>query len=148
MSYHEKRSLASLISVYGAALLYFATMAPRYPSADPHSAEVMRYWATLLVVFVPVQMLGQLLTMVAFSLIHYLQTRETDIPITDERDQLIDARASLYFYHTFMAGFFVALLTQVLGMAPAVMFAVIMGSIMLAATVMGVLQFRYYRRGF
>lgn len=148
MSYQEKRSLASLISSLVVAAAYFGYMAQRYPDTDPHSSEIMRFWATLLVVLVPVQMVGQLLTMAIFALVHYLATRETEPPITDERDRLIDSRATIYFYHVFMAGFFVALVTQMLEMAPAVMFAVLTAAVMVAATVMGVLQFLYYRRGF
>lgn len=148
MSYHEKRSLATLISTHLVAVAYFLYMAQHYPDADPYSADIMRYWATLLLLFVPVQVVGQVLTMITFSLVHYLSTRETEVPITDERDQLIDSRATLYFYHVFMVGFFAALLTQVLRMEPVAMFVVLTATVMVAASVMSVLQFLYYRRGF
>lgn len=148
MSYQEKRSLASLISTLVVAGVYLTYMAQRYPDAPTYSPEVMRFWATLLVVFVPAQAVGQLVTMVVFSIINYIATREEEPFITDERDRLIDLRATLYFYHVFMVGFYVALLTQILEMAPSVMFGVLTVSVVVAGTVLGIFQFLYYRRGF
>jgi uncharacterized membrane protein len=148
MSYQESRSLVNLISTLLINGLYAAYMLPRQPQGDAYSPEVFRFWGTFFLILIPVMIVAKIILFIVFHIINAIATRETEPPITDERDKLIELKATRARYLVFTLGFLIAMISLVGDMPPATMFMILVGSAVVAETVSDLTQFYFYRRGF
>jgi hypothetical protein len=147
MSYQERRAIVSILSSILISALYTAYMLQRYPDVGPYSPEVFRYWGSFFLILIPVSIVARIIIAIAFAIINAIATRETDPDKTDERDKLIESKATQNAGYIFILGFLLAMGSQAFGMPPAVMFAIFMGSGLLTDIVSEALQFHYYRSG-
>lgn len=148
MSYQEKRSLVNILSTVVITALYAAFMLQRYPQTDPYSPEVFRFWGTFFLILIPVSIVARILIYILFSMIHYAATREEDVPVTDERDNLIELRAGKLSLYAFAFGVMLAMGSLVLDLPPTVMFILLICSGVVSEIVSETAQFYFYRRGF
>jgi uncharacterized membrane protein len=147
MSFQEKRALVVLVSSIAITVLYSAYMLSRYPVSDAYSPEVFRFWGNFFLILVVVTILANIVIHIVFSILNTIVTRE-DEPISDERDELIDLKASRYALYVFSVGFLLAMLSLVLEQPPAVMFTVLLCGGLASQVVAEALRFHLYRRGF
>lgn len=147
MSYQERRSIMNLISTLLITGFYSAFMLQRYPEGDFYSPEVFRFWGAFFVILIPVSVVGKIISYIAFAFINAAATRETDLPVTDERDRVIETKASRVSNNVFLLGFVLAMGSLVIDMPPAVMFI----TLLLAGVVSGIAgdmtQVYFYQRG-
>lgn len=147
MSYQERRAIVSLISSILITVLYSAYMIQRYPEGNPYSAEVFRYWGMFFLILIPVTIVVKVVIYILFSIIHTIATREEEPSITDERDKLIDLKATRNSLYTFIFGFLLAMGAVAMGMPPAAMFIIMICSGAASEVVSEISQFYFYRRG-
>lgn len=148
MSYQEKRAIVSLISSVLITGLYSVYMAQRYPDASPYSAEVFRFWGSFVLILIPVSIVARIIIYIVFSIINTITTQEELPSITDERDRLIDLKATRNSFYIFILGFLLAMVSLVAGMSPTVMFIILICSGAVSEIVSDISQFIFYRRGF
>ncbi len=147
MSYQERRSIASLISTVIVSVIYYLFVAWQAQAAGPEVAYDMKFWATAILLLIPVYVVFAVITQVIFIVINIIATRREEPDITDEFDKLIDLKSTRNFYHVFMAGFLISLASQAIEQPPQTMFIILLLGILAAATTDDLSHLIYYRRG-
>lgn len=148
MSYQERRAIVNFISTILITALYSAYMLQRYPQADAYSPEVFRYWGLFFLILVPVSIVARIVIYIAFSIVNTLATREEEPEITDERDRLIELKATRNSIYVFAIGIMLAMAALVIDQPPALMFIVLICAGVGSEAVSDLSQFYFYRRGY
>lgn len=148
MSYQERRALISIVTTIAVTALYVAYMAPRYPEADAYSQEIFRFWGHFFLILVPVSIVARIIMEILFVIVNTIATREEVSDRSDERTKLIELKSTRNAMWTFVAGFFLAMGSMAAEVQPSVMFALLIGSGLLASLVSDASDFFFYRRGY
>ncbi len=148
MSYQEWRSLVSLISAILIPVFYAAFRFQSYPNADAYSPDVFRFWGEFFLILVGVSIVARIVIVILFTILHAVVTQQSESDITDERDRLIELRATRFGLYVFGAGFLLSMATLALDMPPTVMFLALLLTGMMSEIVSDAAQLMYYRRGF
>ena len=147
MSFQERRSIVNMISTILITALYSAYMVQRYPEGSQYSADVFRFWGSFFLILIPVSIIAKIVIYIVFSIINTIATQEEEPPITDERDKLIELKATRNSLYVFMAGFLLAMGSLVIDMPPSAMFVILICSGIVSEMVSDISQFYFYRRG-
>ncbi len=147
MSFQERRSLVNLISTILITALYSAYMVQRFPEANPYSPEVFRFWGAFFLILIPVSIVARIVIYIVFYIVNTLATKVEEPSITDERDNLIELKATRYSLYVFGVGVLLAMGSLVIDMPPSVMFIVLICSGIVSEMVSEISQFYFYRRG-
>ncbi len=147
MSYQERRAIVSLISTILITTAYSAYMLQRYPEADAYSKDIFSFWGTFIVILIPVSIAARIIIYIIFSIINTIATNENEPDFADERDKLIELKASRNSLYVFSIGFLIAMVAIVLERPPAVMFSILIGAGLLSDIISEFSQFYFYRRG-
>lgn len=147
MSYQEWRAVVSLITGVLTTVAYAAYMIGRYPDANPYSPEIFHFWGSYFLILILVSIIAKIIIAIVFAIIAAIATRQEKPPVTDERDKLIDLKATQISLYVFIAGFVVAMVSLVLSMPPAVMFIILICAGIASEIVGDISQFLFYRRG-
>ncbi len=148
MSYQERRALANLVSTILISAVYFGYVLQRYPTGNSYSPDVFRFWGAAILIYIPVSIVANIVIHIVFSIAHTMATKEQERAFTDERDKLIELRATRNSIYAFMVGFLLAMGSLVLGMPPSVMFIVLIISGIVTGMVGSISELYFYRRGF
>jgi Na+/H+ antiporter NhaD/arsenite permease-like protein len=148
MSYQEKRAIVNFVGSIVITALYSAYMVQRYPQVSPYSIEIFRFWGAFFVILIPVSIVAKIIVYMVFHIINAIATREEKLPITDERDKLIELRSQTIGGYVFIIGFILAVGSLVVDTPPTVMFIILLISGMMTELVSDISQFYFYRRGF
>jgi uncharacterized membrane protein len=146
MSFQERRSIVNLISAVLITALYSAYMLPRLPEGNAYSPEVFRFWGAFFLILMPVTIVARIAIYIGFYIVNTIATKE-EASITDERDHLIELKASRVSLYVFVFGFLLAMGSLVLDMPPSTMFIILVCSGILSEVVSEISQFYFYRRG-
>ena len=147
MSYQEKRSIVSIISSLLIFGIYSMYVFRKYQEGGHVLANDLSFWATAFLILIPVSIAANIIMHIVFYIINTIATNECEPSITDERDKLIELKATRNSHWIFVFGFFLAMGSLVLNMPPAVMFIVIAVSGLVSSIVDDLSQLHYYRRG-
>jgi hypothetical protein len=148
MSYQERRSIVNLISTILISALYSAYMIQRYPEGNAYSADVFRFWGAFFLILIPVSIAAKIVIAIVFAILNAIATREEELPITDERDKLIETKAQTNSSYVFIVGFILAMGSLAIDMPPTIMFITLLLSGIVSEMVSEISQFYFYRRGF
>ena len=98
MSYQEKRSVFNFIGTLIIAAIYGWYMWAQHPDGDPYAPEVFVFWGKFFVLLLIFSTFMHILVGILVGLFKGVSTtinrRPHDAYITDERDEIIDPRAS------------------------------------------------------
>ena len=147
MSYQERRSLVSLIGTLILLVVYGLFISGRAQAAGPEVANDLQFWATAILLLIPVMIAFGVVLEVAYVVGNIIATRREEPDIRDEYDRLVSLKSTRNFYHTFMAAFVLAMLAVALGQPAAAMFVVLLAGIFAASVVIYASEIYYYRRG-
>jgi hypothetical protein len=148
MDYKEKQVILSIIIsilVLGCYSLYVYN---KYMAGNMEIINDYKFWGRSFIILIPVAIIAQIIICIGFAIINKIVTNE-DIPsISDERDKLIELRAIRIAHWMFIVGFFLAMVSQALGMPPYVMFIVLIFSGFASSILAEVTKLYFYRKGF
>jgi hypothetical protein len=147
MSYQEKQAIVSLIGTILISAGYCVYIFQKYQAEGVSPTNDLSFWASAILILILVMIVLKIIVYIAFSILNTIVTREEEPGFTDERDKLIDLKATRNFYHVFMAGFVLSMLALAVGQPPFVMFTIIFFSILVAGMILDISQFYFYRRG-
>ncbi len=147
MSYQERRSLVSLIGTLGIIVGYLLFVSRRAQADGPSASDDLQFWATAVLLLIPVYIVFQMVVIILFTIGSAIATRREEPDLSDEFDRLVNLKSARNFYHTFMAGFVLAMLAAALGQPLAVMFSVLLLGIFAASVMSYASELYYYRRG-
>jgi hypothetical protein len=148
MSYQERRAIVSLVSNILVLAAYSAYMFQRYPQGSPYAPEVFRFWGAYFLILIPVSIVARIIIEIVFHIVNAIATRDERVPITDERDRLIESKAQTSASWVFIVGFILAMGSLAFDQPPTVMFIVLLGAGLLSEVVSEISRFFFYRRGF
>jgi hypothetical protein len=147
MSSQEKKSVLTIISSILIIGLYSLYVFNRYHDQILNSPNDFKFWATIVIIFIPVAIVGCIIIFILFSIINKILAKE-DLPMmTDERDKLIELKAVRVSHWTFILGFFLSMLSQVIGMQPYVLFLTLVASGFAASIADEITKIYLYRKG-
>ena len=147
MSFQERRSLVNFVSTILIMSVYTANRIQFHPQGNPYSPEVFHFWGSFFLILVPVSIVARIVIYIIFYILNTIATQEEEPDITDERDRLIDLKATRNSMYVFALGFLVAMVSLVMNTPPPAMFAILLGAGITAEMVGDLSQFLFYRRG-
>lgn len=147
MSYHEKRSIANILSTILIMTVYGVIIWQRFQALDLESANIFSFWGSAFLILIPITIAAKIVITILFTIFYNITTREEPPEITDERDKLIELKAGRNGNYFFIIGFIFAMVTQVIGWSPTAMFVTIAISGAVSEIAGELFQLRYYRRG-
>ena len=148
MSQSESRTVAYLISSLIGAVLYLAYAVQQYQDGSFNSDTISSSWGIAVLAVIGIKIVLSIISAILVSIGLAIKEREEVPELSDERDQLIELRANRISFSVFGVGFLIAMITLAAGMAPLVMFNLIVFSLFTGAISGYVSQVYRYRRGF
>ncbi|MEM0999028.1 MAG: hypothetical protein AAGN35_18355 [Bacteroidota bacterium] len=148
MTFQEKRSLVTLIATTAISIGYFIYIFTQYANTDPQTMNDLSFWGRAVLILIPVQIVLIVLAHIVFHIGYAAVSREKLPARDDERDKLIQLKATRNSYYVFSGGFFLAMTALALNLGPFVMFLVLISAALLSGVVESVSQLYFYRRGF
>ncbi len=148
MSQSESRTVGYLISSLIGAVLYFVYVVQQYQEGSLNSDTITSSWGIAVLVVIGIQIVLSIISAILISIGLAIKEREEVPELSDERDQLIELRANRISFSVFGVGFLIAMITLAAGLAPLVMFNLIVFSLFTGAISGYVSQLYRYRRGF
>jgi hypothetical protein len=143
----EKQILVCLITFILIIVLYSLFIYHKYIAMNPAIIDDFKFWGKAIIILMPVTIVAQIIIHIVFFIINKMVTNE-DIPtISDEMDKLIELKAIRISHWVFSFGFFLAMLSQALGMPPWVLFVTLIYSCFIATIVSEIAQIYFYRKG-
>jgi hypothetical protein len=148
MPYQERRAIVSLVTTFLVSLSFFIYLFPRYPTGNPYSADIFRFWGLAIMLSIPLWIGVNIAITIVFSIIYAIVMHETVSFFSDERDKLIELRATQNALLVVIGGFFLAMGSLVIDMPPSVMFLVLIVSGYGSGMASSISQIYFSRRGF
>jgi hypothetical protein len=147
MSYQEKKSIVNIISAMLITLIYAWIIYNKHMAGQFDLTEDYRTWGYIFLIFIGVSILARIVIYIIFHIINAIATQEEDIPVTDERDKLIELKATRNSYHVFSGGLAMALISMTIGMTPVFLFIAFFACCLLSEIVENISQIYYHRIG-
>jgi len=148
LSYQEK---SILISLAGSVLVYTVfgfVMWQRYQVGAFDSATVFQFWGRAVLILIGAQVVLAVIGQIALNIGHAVAARQDEIPeFEDERDRLIDLKATRNTFAVFGIGFVLAMVMLAIGRPPAMMLVILLVAIMAAELLGSASKLYLYQRG-
>jgi hypothetical protein len=147
MTIQEKRSIGFIVSNVLVSACYALYLGLVYRDRFAVAPDDPKLWATVILIYVPLQVLARLLVVIALAVANELAGAGERADLEDEMDKLIDLKSTNFSYYIFGAGILLALGSLALGMSLALFFAILGGGMVLAGLVGDLALLVMYRRG-
>jgi hypothetical protein len=147
MSIQEKRTVVNIFSAILVTGGYFWYVFRSRPDIGLDTIELLKFWAKTVLVLLPVTIASRIVIHILFGIGNAIVTRETEFG-TDERDKMIELKASRVSGVIFGMGFLLSLGALLLDFGVNGMFMVILCGGLLAEIIENLVRLSYYRRGF
>lgn len=147
MSYQERRTIIEIISMLITNTVYGWLLFSQYIVKRPELLEDLRFWAIVLLILVPLSIVSRIITEIIHAIYHAIRTGEEAPMENDERDTLIELKASRMAHITFSLSFVLALGLVVLGQSMMVMFLTLLIGGMVSEITDNVSKYIFYTRG-
>ncbi|MFS1514270.1 hypothetical protein VQL36_17840 [Chengkuizengella sp. SCS-71B] len=148
MSYREKSKIVDLICTIFISTGFFIYVFLKFQEGTLNSGNIFSFWGSLFFVLIIVTIVVNIVVQILFGIINTVVTKEELPSITDERDKLIELKATRNSYYVFVTGFLLAMGSLAIGMSPNVMFSTLFISGSVGSMMDSLSMLYYYRRGF
>jgi hypothetical protein len=152
MTLQERRTLVMLMTSIITTTIYGIIMYNRYNTGALNDDNIMRFWAIILLILIPVIVVSQIVTQIIYHIIEAIGIEirggdHDELGIEDERDKLIEMKAARTAQYVFVFGFFIALATQLFDYSAHAFFIVIVGFGVITQLLEETLKIIFYRKG-
>lgn len=152
MTLQESRSLGNIFSTIFITGIYALVIYQRYLDGAVDTSDVFRFWAIIILIFIPVSIVARIIIMIIFSIVNaVVQTAKgeevDDEMIVDERDKMIELKTMKISLIIFSLGFILALVTQLTDISNHVFFITLIVSGVIAEIASEIITIIYYRKG-
>lgn len=149
MTIQEKRTIVNIVSAVVVTGAYYAYTFWSRPDLGMNTEELLRFWAKTVLILLPITIASRIVIHILFGIGNAIITRDTDMGYeADERDKLIELKASRVSGIIFAMGFLLSLGAILLDWGVSGMFLVILCGGLLAEISENLARLRYYRQGF
>jgi hypothetical protein len=147
MSYQEKKNIVSLTGSLLVFVFYCLYVFDRYPQATQNSTDTFSFWASVILILIPVSIAAKIIISIVFNIIYRITTNEKEPSFADELDKIIELKATRNSHYVFIIGFLLAMGSLVMNMPPYMMFIILIFSGLMSEVVGVITQIYFYRRG-
>lgn len=147
MSYQEKKNIVSIMGTFLVFVFYCLYVFERYPEATLDSTDTFSFWASVILILIPVSIVAKIIISIVFNIIYRISTNEKEPSFADELDKIIELKATRNSHYVFIVGFLLAMGSLVMDMPPYMMFIILIFSGLLSEVVGVITQIYLYRRG-
>jgi len=147
MSYQEKQNIVNIFSGLLVTIIYALMVYQRHMQGNFDLTEDFRTWGIIFLIFIGISIVVRIIIQIIFHIINAIATREEDVPVEDERDQLIKLKATRNSYYAFTSGFVLSVLGLAVGMPVHWIFIAFVGFGLIAEILDNGSQIYYYRKG-
>jgi hypothetical protein len=147
MSYHEKKSIVSLagtILIFGFYCMY---VYQRFQEESMSTNETFKFWGATILILIPVSIVAKIIIHIIFSIVNTIASQEKEPGFADERDKLIELKATRNSHYVFLVGFLLALGSLVMNFTPNTMFIVLILSGFVSEVVGVISTIYHYQKG-
>lgn len=148
MSYHERKAILDGASSLILTLAFSGYAYQRYLAEGIQLLQNPQFWGQTFLTFIVVSIIISIFMTIGFTIHYRLTTHETEPKFTDERDKLIELKATRNSYFAFVIGVLLSMCLIALNFPLYTMFIGLTYSGLAASLVDDVTQFYLYRRGF
>lgn len=149
MTHKEKENIVGLISTILISVPYFAHVYSSYQSQNLTTAEELKFFATAILVLIPIRIVAQIVIYILFTIAKAIVTRtdKLDPETVDERDFLIDLKGERVAHFTFLFGFLGSIVALATNSSIGVFFGILLVT-GFASELFGILtKIYYYNKG-
>lgn len=147
MSIQERKAIWNAVSLILVFAILWMIFQPRWQAATSLAAQ-LRVWSSFILFTLLAQLLAGILVVIIFNLVSQQTHQETEPTTMDERDQVIELRATRNFAFVFSGAVLGALAILALGLAPVSAFYLLALGILAAGLSLPASYFFFYRRGY
>ena len=147
MTYQEKKNIVNIISALLITVIYALIVFQRHQDGRFDLTEDYTKWGIIFLIFIGVSIGARIIIYIIFHIINAIATQEEDIPVTDERDKLVELKGTRNSYYTFSIGFALAIISMSIGLTPVFLFIAFFVCCLLGDIVGNISQIYYYRKG-
>ncbi|MFA9390679.1 MAG: hypothetical protein ACERKD_12775 [Prolixibacteraceae bacterium] len=147
MEQKEKQILVSLGTSILTMIFYWMYVYRHQVVMNPDTLNNFQFWGKTLLIFIPVAIVAQIIIHILFAIVNKIFTNEDMQDKSDERDKLIELKAIRISHWIFITGFFMAMLSQAISLAPSVMFISLIVAGFASAVISDIAKIFMYRRG-
>jgi hypothetical protein len=147
MSYQEKQSILSLVNTILILGVYSLYVYNNYIAGNPDIIYDMKFLGKAFMILIPFTIVVQIVMHILFVIFNKIITMEDPPKKEDEMDKLIELKSIRISHWVFIVGFFSAMASQAIGMAPYVMFLSFVVSGFVAGIISDIAKIYYYRKG-
>ena len=147
MSYQEKQNIVNIFSGLLITAIYAWMVYQRQLQGRFDLTEDFQTWGLIFLIFIGISIVVRIIIQIIFHIINAIATREEDVPVEDERDQLIKLKATRNSYYAFTSGFVLSVLGLAVGMPVHWIFVAFVGFGLIAEILDNGSQIYYYRKG-
>jgi hypothetical protein len=148
LSYQEKSILVALAGSILVYAIFGVVVWQRYQAGAFDSTTVFQFWGRAVLILIGAQIVLAILGQIVLNIGHAIAARADEIPtFEDERDKLIDLKATRNTFVVFGIGFTLAMIALAVGRPPTWMLVIILVAIIAAEILGSVSKFLLYRRG-
>jgi len=147
MSYQEKQNIVNIFSGLLVTTIYALMVYQRHQQGRFDLTDDFQTWGRIFLVFIGISIVVRIIIQIIFHIINAIATREEEVPVEDERDQLIKLKATRNSYYAFTSGFVLSVLGLALGMPVHWIFIAFVAFGLIAEILDNGSQIYYYRKG-
>ena len=147
MSYQEKQNIVNIFSGLLITVIYAWMIYQRHMQGNFDLTEDFRTWGIIFLIFIGISIVVRVIIQIIFHIANAIATREENVPVEDERDQLIKLKATRNSYYAFTSGFVLSVLGLAVGMPVCWIFIAFVAFGLIAEIIDNGSQIYYYRKG-
>lgn len=147
MEIKEKQIIVSQVTSVLTLVFYWLYVYKHQVVMNPDILNNFQFWGKTLLIFIPVAIVAQIVVHILFAIINKIVTNEDMQDKSDERDKLIELKAIRISHWIFIAGFFMAMLSQAVAMAPSVMFITLIAAGFASSLISDLAKLVMYQKG-
>jgi hypothetical protein len=148
LSFQEKSVIVSLLTSTVVYAVFAVLVWQRYRAGSFDTDSVLVFWGRALLILIGLQIIFQVVAQILLAIFHTIVTGEEEDPsFEDERDKLIELKATRNQFVMFGAGVLLATAALAFGLSVTVMFVTLIAFLIIAELFSSVSKLVYYRRG-
>lgn len=147
MTYREKESVVNIFSGLLIAAGYSWYVYNKHLQQQFNLSKDYQAWGKIFLIFIIVSVVVRIIIYIVFHIINTIATRDDKIPVSDERDKLIELKSTRNAHHAFSGSFVIAFVLLALGLPVYWVFIVFLISGLISEIVENVSKIYYHRKG-
>lgn len=147
MSYREKENIVNIFSGLLITAIFAWTIYQRHLAGQFDLTSDFRNWGIILLIFMGVSIGARILIYIVFHIINTIATQEEELPITDERDKLIQLKSTRNSHYAFAVSMMLGFLSLAIGAPIYIILVAFVASGLISEIVDNGSQIYYYRKG-